>query len=287
MKFTIGIFQRGTNPHAACFEDVAFALRDSLKALGHETLPFDVRGLPLGRMIMMGVNNSSIDVASREARHQLPEDAIVFNTEQLAAVDDPERYMQNYPYYRKHVVWDYSAANIATMRTRFGFTRAVHCPIGYIDTMTTIVPAPEEDVDVLFYGSTNPHRLKILDGLDEAGLKVKRLFGVYGKERDAWIARSKVVLNMHHYERGVFEIFRVSHLVANHKCVVTEEGGVDKDLNEQGRRMAWSVEYDQIVDACVELVRNPTRRVMVADNAFKFFSGLKFTDHVARALEQS
>ncbi len=282
-RYSVLICARGRNPHAACFEEVAVGIKDALRRLGHEIFAGEVGdpGLDYGRMIMFGVNNG-------EWLSSVPKNAIIFNSEQLSAVDDPERYMQNHPVYRNnnHVVWDYSATNIATLR-QLGILRAVHCPIGYIDTMTTITPAAEEDVDVLFYGSTNPHRLKILDGLDAAGLKVKRLFGVYGKERDAWIARSKVVLNLHHYRRGVFEIFRVSHLVANHKCVVSEDGGVDPDLNEEARRLTWSVAYDGVVDACVKLVSNSELRAIVADRAFRNFAKTDFVLNVGRALEQS
>jgi hypothetical protein len=279
-NFTVVICARDRNPHAACFEEVAVALKDSLLRLGHEIFKGTVGDptLDYGRMIMFGVNNGEwlVDV---------PKDAIIFNSEQISAVDDPERYVQNHKLYRDHVVWDYSATNLETLR-QLGIQRAVHCPIGYIDTMTTIAPV-EEDIDVLFYGSTNPHRLKILDGLDAAGLKVKRLFGVYGKERDAWIARSKVVLNLHHYHRGVFEIFRVSHLVANNKCVVSEDGGVDQQLNEQARRLTWSVPYDDIIDACRGLVFDPALRATAAERGMRAFSESQFTDHVARALEQS
>lgn len=284
-KFTIGIFGRGTNPHAACFEDYAYALRDVLRALGHETTQFGPDGQPLGRLIMFGVNNSSIDRMTREARYQMPPDAIVFNTEQLSAVDDPTRFMANYEQYRQHVVWDYSRANIEVLK-KLGITRAVHCPLGYYPTMASIEPA-EEDIDVLFYGSTNPHRLRILDALDATGLNVKRLFGVYGKERDVWIARSKVVLNMHHYERGVFEIFRVSHLVANRKCVVSEDGGVDEELNEIGRTITCSVPYAKLVEACVHLAKDDDNRRIIAETSFEAFSKINLLDNVRRAIEQS
>lgn len=292
MKFTIGIFGRdGSLPHSRCFEDFAFALRDALLALGH-TLYNGVIGDPnadYGRMIWFGANNPAVDRrGEQEWRYRLPKDAIIFNTEQISAVDDPERYIQNYRNFKTHTIWDYSCSNIATLK-RLGIERAVHCPLGYIESMTTIKNKPVEgqDVDVLFYGSTNPHRLKILDGLDAAGLKTKRLFGVYGKERDEWIARSKIVLNMHHYERGVFEIFRVSHLVANHKCVVNEDGGVDEQLNEQARKLTASVRYDGIVDICRWLVRDAAARASVIKTAHEFFCEFKLVDHVKAALEQS
>ena len=54
------------------------------------------------------------------------------------------------------------------------------------------------------------------------GINVKALFGVYGRERDKLIARSKIVLNMHHYSSQIFEIVRVFYLLTNRKAVVAE-----------------------------------------------------------------
>ena len=49
-----------------------------------------------------------------------------------------------------------------------------------------------------------------------------------------WIARSKIVLNLHQYDAQVFEIVRVSYLLANRRAVVSERGAnptEDRDLS--------------------------------------------------------
>jgi hypothetical protein len=61
------------------------------------------------------------------------------------------------------------------------------------------------------------------------GLRVESAFGCYGEERDALIARARIVLNVHYYESKVFEVVRVSYLLANRKCVLSESGS-DIDL---------------------------------------------------------
>ena len=48
-----------------------------------------------------------------------------------------------------------------------------------------------------------------------SGANVIPVFGLYGPPRDALIARSKIILNMHLYDAKVFEIVRVSYLLAN------------------------------------------------------------------------
>lgn len=57
-------------------------------------------------------------------------------------------------------------------------------------------PAPERDIDVLFYGSITPRRARILESLSAAGIQVTALYGVLGAERDRYIDRAKVVLDL-------------------------------------------------------------------------------------------
>ena len=79
-------------------------------------------------------------------------------------------------------------------------------------------------------------------------------FNAYGGKRDALIARAKVVLNIHYYAAQVFEIVRVSYLLANSKAVVTEIGP-DTDLDEtERRRRRRALQRD--ADAALALVRD-------------------------------
>ena len=45
-------------------------------------------------------------------------------------------------------------------------------------------------------------------------------YGVYGAERDRLIARSRLVLNVHYFPTHIFEMIRVSYLLANRTAVV-------------------------------------------------------------------
>jgi hypothetical protein len=157
-----------------------------------------------------------------------------------------------------HEVWDYRPLGVGKGR------RAKYVPIGYVPQLTRIPKADPQDIDVLFYGSMNDRRAKVLTELREAGLAVVNVFGVYGKERDALIARSKVVLNMHYYEPGEFESVRVSYLWANRKCVVSEEGRQSPQDNR--------VEYDRLASVCQYLAERPDQRAKIEDRDFGRFS---------------
>lgn len=278
-RFTVVLTDRNKNPHIRCFEDVAKALADALKQLGHELAP----ETNPGRLIIFGANNLLQDPQGPE----IPADTIIFNAEQLTAVADPRYFMQGFVKQRQLTVWDYSLANVAALK-KIGITRAVHCPIGYIPSMTKIVPNDKQDIDVLHYGSVGASRRReILDALDRTTLNVERLFNVYGAERDAYIARSKIVLNLRYYERGAFEIFRVSHLLANRACVVTEAGGVDAQLEEFAQKSCEYVARDKIVETCQRLAADARERQFIIERGAKAFQQTSFVDNIRRALELS
>jgi len=278
-RFTIGIVNYGRDPHVRCFEDFARALSSALKALGHEVIP-PTDPKP-GRLIIFGGNNLI------DEHGQMPKDSIIYNTEQLAAVADPSYFLRNFRQYRDFMIWDYSKSNISALH-KLGLKNTIFCPVGYISSMTQIKPAADQDIDVLHYGSVGKSpRKEILDALDKTDLKVVRLFNVYGEERDAVIARSKIVLNLHYYPGGIFEIFRVSHLLANRKCVVSEDGGSDLLLESLAKCTTAYVSRDKIIDTCRELIADTSKRKGLEEKGFSEFSQIDFVKIVKEALEVS
>jgi hypothetical protein len=147
----------------------------------------------------------------------------------------------------------------------------VHVPLGFVPELCRIPQAPEEDIDVLFYGVINERRAHILDKLHEAGLAVHAVVGKFGAERDALIARAKVVLNIHFFETKIFEIPRVSYLLANRKAVVAEVTS-DTEIDGDLRDAIAGVAYEKLVDKCIELVFDDVLKQRVAEAGFHAFS---------------
>lgn len=168
---------------------------------------------------------------------------------------------------RGATVWDYSVRNVEYIRALTGNVNVTHVPIGYAPGLSRIAPAGSQDIDVLFYGSLNDRRAHILDQLDARGLTVMRAFGVYGEERDALIARAKVVLNVHYYEARILELVRVSYLLANRKAVVAEydERTELADDLKDGLRLG---RYDELVESVVQLVSDDEARRSLEANGF-------------------
>jgi tetratricopeptide (TPR) repeat protein len=180
-------------------------------------------------------------------------------------------------------VWDYSLANIEQLR-QLGIHHVAHVPVGYVPEMTCISPAVERDIDVLFYGSLNERRQLILEALEEKGVTVKVLFEVYGAERDAYIARSKIVLNLHFYEAKVFEIVRISYLLSNRVFVISERGCCPEEEAYFAEGLVFA-DYDHLVKTCIDYLQQPEQRDFIAQKGFELMQACRESDYLAQGIE--
>lgn len=268
VRFTVRIAD-AHKPHNACFGEFAAALRDALRANWHDVTDSG------GRLILLGANEAGLK------RDDIPEDAILYNAEQIALAPKPEALIARID----RVIWDYSEVNVDRWRA-LGAKRVVLCPVGYVSSMATI-EKDKEDIDVLFYGWVNERRRAVLDDLMRVGLRVMTLTNHYGTIRDRWIARSKVVLNLHYLDEGIFEIFRVSHLLANRKCVVSEAGGRDPTLETLASRACHHVHREEIPTACKAFVKSEALRRKQETKGFSEFQRLDLVANVRHALHLS
>ena len=249
MRIAVCIVSPAGFAHSEAFREVAETLQAAAVELGHDAIVTARADLPDRQTIVLGPNLL--------ARHPQPlsASAILYNLEQAGAYPWFEPAVMDL--FRRHRVWDYSERNAAQL-AGLGVPKPLVVPIGWSRSLERI-PHGAEDIDVLFYGSTNPRRLHVLDELRKAGARVEAVYGVYGPQRDALIARSKLVLNLHFFEARVFEIVRVSYLLANGRAVVSERGAAREEEApfEEAVRFA---EYDELVRACLDLLERPDQR---------------------------
>ena len=218
---------------------------------------------------------------NREALDKISAKSIIYNTEQMGApcFKGDSAYLA---LLRKCQVWDYSVGNVEKLKEK-GVDAIKFVPIGYVEQLTRI-PEVAEDIDVLFYGSMNERRSRVLNELMARGFKVKSVFNVYGKERDEYIARSKIVLNVHFYEDQVFEIVRVSYLLANKKTVVAECDeltSIEPDI----KKSVAAASYNKLVETCARLLSDEAERKKIANDGFEIFAARRESSFLARALD--
>ncbi|QGZ54954.1 methyltransferase domain-containing protein [Paraburkholderia acidiphila] len=249
--------------HSAAFHEFAFGLQAALAALGtqvdasnNEFLAGDGVNFVFGAHLLAP---GSV----------LPSNTVIVNLEQMRA-GWPARIPHYLEMLRLHPVLDYSSSNVGRIRELTGSAHVHMLTPGYVPQLTRIAAA-EQDVDVLFYGSLNERRHRILEALRAVGLVVQHLRGVYGEERDRWIARSKIVLNVHYYDDKIHEVVRTSWLLANRKAVVSE-CEPDTEIADDLREAVVAVPYDDLVQTCVALAKDDARRHAVEQRGFEIFS---------------
>jgi hypothetical protein len=258
--------------HSRCFEEVALSLHEAFAALGMDapivTDAADIKGtaITLGPHLL--------------ERVPYPQNLVLYNLEQV--YQNPRLMTPSYvELLKRFPVWDYSARNITSM-AQSGL-RASLCGIGYVPGLTRIPAAPVRDIDVLFIGSMNERRGQVLEQIAAQGAIVHVAFDSYGAERDALIARAKIVLNVHFYQAKLFEIVRVSYLLANRACVVSETG-LDSELESPFLGGVAFAGYGELAQACLRLLGVDGARERIAQKGFEQMRALSQVDMLKRAL---
>ncbi len=271
MRFNIVLVQPEGCPsysHNQCFLEVAHVLRYGLEDLGHQVI-FG-KGLEKeGYNVILGYHLLG--------GKRLPEGFkyIVYQLEQLT---NPEGWPPEIINTLKSscIVWDFSEQNMEWL-AKHGIN-AIYKPIGFHPKMARIQPCQKKEIDILFYGSLNARREKILTQLQKK-FKTKILFGVYGEERDYWISRAKLVLLIHYYETKLFDEVRLSYLMNNGIFTIVENTPYKKYED-----LLIFTDYEKLVDICDYYLKNKTLRNKIAERIFKGFSHYPETEFLGKAL---
>lgn len=273
MKLAVVVLSDGGNPHIQAFHEVAEAMHAALQDLGHESVHIQGRP-PDRRAIVFGL--------AAYPNATLRPDTIIYNMEQVGSPWFTPTLIETY---RRHTVWDYSAANAARYR-EYGLPEPRVVPFGWHpclempDNPGGRWTEAERDIDVLHVGSINTRRQQILDELSARGFNVMRLFNVYGAERDRYLMRARVLLNVHYYGSAIFEQARVHSAVAKGRAVVSEHS-----VAGEGAGLVAAHEYTALVAAVITSVFSPGAREAQEDYALSNFRSMPMTDFLRPALD--
>ena len=277
----------GLNGYKEVIDSVAWGLEQ----LGHRTSYALNQSVSDATNIVFGAQ--VLPIASLK---RLPEGTIIYNFEQmreiaagaqmreidaLAQIRAEVRYYAQVPHFE---IWDYTAANQPTWRT-LGRHEVKIVPVGYAPILTRIPKPPSQDIDVLIYGMSGERRLQTFHALSRHGLTVVFVSGLYGAARDELISRAKVVLNINLYpQTRIFEIVRVSYLLANRKAIVA-----DLDVNtsiEDDIRPAvkFASSLQELLQLCDSLANNDRERTKIEELAFSCISRRDIRDILKAAL---
>ena len=259
--FSIWIVTPDSYSFSRCFEDIAFALQCAFRELGFKVPVVTRPEGTTGTVIVLGPH-----LLSRINQQSLPERMVLFNLEQVYP-DSPWITPDYIELAQHHLLWDYSERNVAHW-SALGVHCAAVCGIGYVPELSRISESSNRDIDVTFIGCNNDRRRAILVDLEKQNINLHWLFDVWGQQRDEVIARSKILLNFHFYEAKVFEVVRVSYLLANSCCVVSEIGS-DASAEEPLSAGIAFTDYSNLVACCMELLVNSEEQSRLRSDGFR------------------
>lgn len=235
-------------------------------------------------VIMLGLNTFNSDLPHNYIAYQLEQSKPVSNAskdsfENKNNIGETKSWFTDT--YLKRLegaieIWDYSMQNIVNVRSLFKLknltlpkTRYVpftflpvfssslgNLGLNPLESSLSVVRASihenrknnDKDIDVLFYGSVNPRREKIMQDLEAAGYRVHFAgYNLWGEARDNLIKRSKIVLNIHFYADPILETTRLAPLVSQGAFVISEPSS-DKILDIFWSKMVTFCPYEKIVE---------------------------------------
>jgi hypothetical protein len=248
------------------YKEIIDTVQWGLQQLGHSAA-YGLNSLSSNAInIIFGAQVMDPDVLNK-----LPPETIVYNFEQTRGLS-PENVKPMFHIAAKRLrVWEYSEGN-AGVWNDLGAKDVRIVPIGFAPILQRIERPAIQDIDVLIYGLPGNDRLAAFHHLSHAGLTTLFICGLYGKARDELIGRSKVVVNINLYDGSkIFEIARVSYLLANRKAVVAD---IDPDttIDDDMRSAVKITTPSQLVQDCEKLVADEAARSVIEEAGFAAFA---------------
>ena len=242
---------------AGYFMDVAKIFQEALGSKGF--LSELINQIPpkntYHKIIVFGANNCQNHNVS------LPENIVLVNMEQLYD-ESPWLNSKYRELLGKHEVWDYNQDNIKWLKRNLQKDAKLF-QLGLCHTLRYNKRSTIEDIDVLFYGAFNDRRTQIYQKLKSKGINVIFRDDLWGEEKEEFIDRAKIILNLHYFPTGRFELVRVLPLLINGKFILTETSSNMDEYSSIHSGLATS-NYDQIVDTVLYYLDHPMERKRIA-----------------------
>ncbi len=188
--------------------------------------------------------------------------------------------------YNSKRIWDYSKDNISFLKS-INIENVSLLRFGYHPKMEILNFNKNKDFDIIFYGNISERRKKVLLKLEDMGYKIKILWNLYGSERNSFIERAKIILNINYFDNALLEEYRLSFL-ANNGCFVISESAnyVNDQCFKDGIVFC---DYEKLVETCEFYLRpeNEFLRDSIAKKGYDTFSKYKMTDNLKKALKET
>jgi len=253
MKFNLVSIEPSGFQHSGAWYELAELIMHGFLGAGFDCSTSINRFAPNRLNIVFGVMHVTPDM-----ERLIPNNTLFFNTEQLVNLSkefDHLAYMNiRFLAQKGYGFIDYSSANIPVLES-WGATEIILMPLGYVPQLSRLKNI-KPIYDLLFYGGRNQRRNELLTEIKDTGVNLHYLHGIYGQERDHFIERSKIVLNLHLYDSEIFELVRVNYLMHNKVCVLTEINETTI-IDEQLKELFVCSPRERLASAALDLLEQP------------------------------
>lgn len=176
-------------------------------------------------------------------------------------------------------VWDYSYNNIQYIEKHGIPHQLQYLPLRYYPGLVMVTPETkyserndkERDTDVVFIGNwdQSPRRKKILDLLQNKGLKVDILTNAFNRTRDERVLKAKIALNVRFYLHN-YETVRLFWLLSLGTFVINEADPVfNTQSMEEYKDTMVHAHYNQLVDTVLKYLPLVEERNRIADQGYR------------------
>ena len=214
----LSIVQPAGYVHSLAFLDPARFIRHQLRRFGVEVTMAKNRLREDAVNLIFGAH-LGFDPALRD-RHP----CLFVNLEQLGpgGAKVSEEYLK---LLKTSGVVDYDPANVGAYGADPADVPLIpfrHAP--YLDKAAAdAAPLEERPIDLLFFGSMNERRKRMIQRIEACGVTVAMFDQpLYAEERDHYIRQAKAVLNCHFYESATFEQVRAFHCLSLGTPIISE-----------------------------------------------------------------
>ena len=279
----VNILRVKTNDHVRIFDETIEILKRSFCELGHAVICSD----NYYKAGFINILCGSTLIATRHHALSTKLAGKQFIVYQLEQLHDDLGHLKEWPEYMSLLrnacaILEYSPSNMKYLESR-RFENVSFLPPAYHPALSTFTAAKDKDIDVLMIGAVTPRRLGLFRDLAQKNPRVFFINKGYGDERNAAIARSKIVLNVHAIEGlDILETIRLQLLLSNSCFVISELA----DYNPYGDGVVYG-KYGELVNLCMGYLAGPAaERDRIAAAGFKELSRTRFTDNLKTVLRE-
>ena len=119
-----------------------------------------------------------------------------------------------------------------------------------------------KSIDILFIGTLNTRREKILDYLkNNFDINIVIVSNVFGSKLINKLHNTKIVINLHYYDNAILEIFRILDVLSNSKCYIISEVPDNKQETYLIKNYCKQVEFIDTIDKNLHNISNLTSTI--------------------------